>query len=332
MAFYSEFKEYFAQYPYDNSAPKDPPLVDFDMDVMPHEVKRMISVINEVAKNSPLGKSVLEKACAAGYKLKFQSMYNAKGATNESGKTISLSSCFSPKALISTLVHECRHAGQFEKGYDCSFENYDLKSSVMLSRAMEADAQAVAAGACLEYAAATGSREPLAAMKANAAPIVAKVAPFVEKGQKEADGAVLRAAFEGWYENTPIVRAYEEQYQLNPLRKEMSSGIASGMHNKSVSSERITADLCVDAKGGKYWEKKPDVLEAENKIAVSRDTVETADAYFSTRQKRMGLPPDESYKNLPVKEAPAEKKTASSGIRVTMSAGAFFDLKKNRGR
>lgn len=332
MAFYREFAEYFAQYPYDNSAPKEPPLVDFDMDVMPHEAKRMISIINEVAKNSSLGKSVLEQACAAGYKLKFQSMYNAKGATSESGKTIALSTCFSPKALISTLVHECRHAGQFQKGYQSTFENYDLKSSIMLSRAMEADAQAVAACACLEYAAATGSKEPLAAMKANAAPVVAKVAPFVEKGQKKADGAVLRAAFEGWYENAPIVRAYEQQYQLNPLKKEMSSGIVSGMHNQSVSSEQITNDLCVDANGGKYWEKKPNVLEAENKITISRDTVETADAYFAARSKRMGLPPDESYKNLPVKEAPVEKKEISSGFRTTMGAGAFFDMKKNRGR
>ena len=331
MAFYREFEEYYKQYPYDNSAPKEAPLVDFDMDVMPHEAKRMISIINEVAKNSPLGKSVLEQACAAGYKLKFQGMFNAKGATSESGKTISLSTCFSPKSLLSTLVHECRHACQFEKGYHCDFENYDLKSSIMLSRAMEADAQAVAAGACLEYAASTGSKEPLAAMNANAAPVVAKVAPFVQKGQKEADGSVLRAAFEGWYDNASIVRAYEVQYQLNPLKKEMTSGV-KGMHNKSVSSARITNDLCVDANGEKYWAKKPDVLESENNIAVSRDTVETADAYFAARHQKMGLPPDESYKNLPVKDAPAEKKAASSGIRVTMSAGAFFDLKKNQGR
>ena len=332
MAFYREFAEYYAQYPYDNSAPKEPPLVDFDMAVMPHEAKKMISIINEVAKNSPLGKSVLEQACAAGYKLKFQNMFNAKGATSESGKTITLSTCFSPKALISTLVHESRHACQFEKGYHCDFENYDLKSSVMLSRAMEADAQAVAAGACLEYAAATGSKEPLAAMNANAAPVVAKVAPFVQKGQKEANGAVLRAAFEGWYDNEPIVRAYEEQYQLNPLKREMTSGV-KGMHNKSVSSATITNDLCTDSYGEKYWAKKQDVLEAGNKITISRDTVETADAYFAARFQKMGLPPDQSYKDLPVKDAPvAEKKTSSSSIRVTMSAGAFFDLKKNRGR
>ncbi|MBR1777592.1 MAG: hypothetical protein IJ752_03275 [Alphaproteobacteria bacterium] len=332
MAFYREFAEYYAQYPYDNSAPKEAPLVDFNMDVMPHEAKRMISIINEVAKNSPLGKSILEQACAAGYKLKFQSMYNAKGAASESGKTITLSTCFPPKSLFSTLVHESRHACQFEKGYHCNFENYDLKSSIMLSRAMEADAQAVAAGACLEYAATTGSKEPLMAMNANAAPVIAKVVPFVQKGQKEANGAVLRAAFEGWYDNTSIVRAYEEQYQLNPLKRELSSGI-KGMHNKSVSSATITNDLCIDANGDKYWAKKPDILEAENKIAISRDTVETADTYFTARMQKMGVLPDKSYKDLPVKEAPAtEKKANSSGFRVTMSAGAFFDLKKNRGR
>ncbi len=330
MSSYQEYVQYFTEHPFEaHMAPEQPPVIDFDIEVYPQQLKRMVSLINAVAENSPLGRSVLEKAHKAGYKLDFQFMSNAKGAANQNSKTITLNPSFSDAALMSSLVHECRHAGQYAAGYSCDFQNYTVKSALMTSRAMEADAQAVAAGACMEYAAATGNKAPLTAMKMNALQVVSNVSPFLEKGQKNADAAVLRAGFNGWYDNEAMVRSYEIQYLLSPTRSAQWGG-KEGTYDKNPTSEQIVSDLCKTADGDGYFKNSPNVLESEKKIAISKDIAETLDDYFKKRKERTGQEPDVSYKNLPQKNAPHQEKKKSTGM--TISAGSFFDLKKRQGR
>lgn len=330
MSFYKEFEEYFTAHPFEvHMAPSEAPVVEFDFDVMPHEIKRVVHLVNEIAKNSPLGKSVLEEAAKAGYKLQLKSMPNAKGFTSPSNKAIALNSQFSEKALISTLVHECRHASQFEKGYTCEFEQYTFKTGVMLSKCMEADAQAVAAGTCLEYAGSTGSKAPLNAMSMNAEKVVSNVSAFVQKGQKIADENVLKAAFDGWYENPSIVRAYEKQYQINPILRQ-KNGEKMGSYSKAISSKEIVSALCTDSRGVCYWNSNLNVLEKESKLTVGSDVVETAKEFFEQKTKETGTKYDDSYKTLPTKEVPQSKKT---GFRPTIvPSGNVFCLRKSKER
>ena len=121
------------------------PAVAFKMSGTRKDKKRLIALIDTVAQSSLFAKDVLRKAAEKGYTLSLASQTGSLGFTNGDRKTIMLQPSASDEKLLSTLIHECRHAGQIENGVNAPFFSLNVKSELMVRRAMEADACACAA-------------------------------------------------------------------------------------------------------------------------------------------------------------------------------------------
>lgn len=109
---------------------------------------RISKMINRIAA-SQTGRDVLETACKAGYAVGMEFVLGCNGGCSKEKKLIILNPLSKDEELIGVLVHEARHAGQFVRGeYDASDDKRPrketLKTQIMRTRAVEADAQATA--------------------------------------------------------------------------------------------------------------------------------------------------------------------------------------------
>lgn len=275
------------------------PAVNFKMEGTRDEQKRMRLLIDEVANNSPFAKEILEKAAKAGYTLSMESMYNAAGATNAFAKTIVLNPDVSTEKLMSTLIHESRHAQQYENGVNYDFFSLNVKSEIMVRRAMEADACACAAfgvaqmkengkgGAYYAY-----SDEKPELFKA------------LDAGRSEGgDKGALRGAFDSWYEDTNQKAAYENLYLVQPMRNAISGMDFMLMDfYKDVKSADVIDKICA-FEGGRYFEDA-NALENDKYLDISETTKKVANKFFKERKDVVFGEPeaDKSYKKLPVRE------------------------------
>ena len=127
---------------YDSSAK---PAVDVDLSLCKEDEKpRMIALINRLAK-SPSGLETLQIAKEGCFTFSFfDGSTRCCGACDEAGKWIKLNPAKSDSKLVGTLCHEARHAGQFVRGAHEAFGVQDVRSELILFRAMEADAQTYA--------------------------------------------------------------------------------------------------------------------------------------------------------------------------------------------
>ena len=249
--------------------------------------RRITNMINQIAE-SETGRQTLEIASKAGYKLGMEFAFGCNGGCNKENKNIVLNPVSKDDVLVGVLIHECRHAGQFERGeYDASDDkrprNETIKTNVMRTRAVEADAQATAVQALGEMME-KGNEEPLFAFcrqPDNRA--IGKAFEYALYGENALqNGQARTAAFLAWYENEPVKKAYDEAYQVEMMtRREERGDNKTDTYAVSQSAAKIVKDLCLNNDGSCYFTEDPKVLESGHYVAVNKESAEKIGALIA---------------------------------------------------
>lgn len=279
------------------------PLVKFDLIGESQEQKNRLShIVNTVAKGSPFGKKILQDACDAGYSLAMEHMFGALGACEPEHKKIMLNPSMPNEDLVSTLVHEARHAQQdIRAPWLTERGNSEFATELKLYRAAEADAEVAAVAACYEIKQNTGNNAPYSASADRDALIVSAFAAQAGSSTK-VTSAMLRAAFNGWFEDQPITEEYERSYLVDEMNAVVKSGDFSKMKgNQSLSSRQIVETYCTDADGNCYWSTDPDVMEDRDKLSVGSKTRKAAEKFYQARLEKTGREIDATYADLKVR-------------------------------
>ena len=242
--------------------------------------KRIVDMINQIVE-SDTGRQTLEIASQAGYKLGLEFAFGCNGGCNKENKNIILNPVSKNDVLVGVLIHECRHAGQFERGeYDASDDkrprHETIKTNIMRTRAVEADAQATAIqtlGEMMEK----GNEAPLFAFcrqPDNRAIGKAFEYALYEDHALE-NGRARTAAFLAWYDNEPVKKAYDEAYQVEMMeRREQRGDHKKDTYAVSQSAAKIVKDLCLNNDGSCYFSENPAVLESGHYVAVNKESAE----------------------------------------------------------
>lgn len=240
---------------------------------------RISKMINRIAA-SQTGRDVLETACKAGYAIGMEFVLGCNGGCSKEKKLIILNPLSKDEELIGVLVHEARHAGQFVRGeYDASDDKRPrketLKTQIMRTRAVEADAQATAVQTLGEMMEA-GDVTPLQVFsRANGAIGKAFSKAVYLEDDALSTGAARTAAFMAWYENDAIKTAYDLAYQVEMMQRRAKNGKnKEDTYSESQSAEKIVSDLCLASDGTCYFKQDPAVLEDRYFINVDRKTSE----------------------------------------------------------
>ncbi len=113
--------------------------------------KKLQAMVDKACKNSPTAKATIEKALANGMKLKWDTegcrKINAIGYCVQSDKTVALNANYPEATLISTIIHEARHANQ---PAEPDSKLHDMRTIIQWNRAIEADAMTTQALAAYE--------------------------------------------------------------------------------------------------------------------------------------------------------------------------------------
>ncbi len=280
------------------------PLVKFDLIGESQEQKNRLShIVNTIAKGSPFGKKILQDACDAGYSLTMEHMFGALGACEPENKRILLNPSMPNEDLVATLVHESRHAQQdIRAPWITERGNSDFATELKLYRAAEADAEAVAVAACYEIKQNTGNKAPYLASAERDSLIVAAFSSKTDSSGKVTP-AMLRAAFNGWFEDLPIMEEYERSYLIEEMDAVVKSGDFSKRHGgQSLPSRRIVETYCTDADGTCYWSADPDVMEERDKLSVGSKTRKAAERFYQARFEKTGREVDATYADLKVRD------------------------------
>ncbi|MBR1776968.1 MAG: hypothetical protein IJ752_00070 [Alphaproteobacteria bacterium] len=278
-------------------------LIDFNISHCFAEMRaRAVHIINTIAEYSQTGRKLLRQAHKDGYRLIMTAAAGWAGQVDADHKCICLNACETDSHLIETLAHECRHIQQFSRGVDYGCGAYNIKDAILLHRCKEADAEAFAAAVCHEIRLHSGNEEPWKAFAAGR--------PFVAAGLEKArrnnakptvTPAMLRSAFNGWYEDDKLMRVYEENYIVDGILKECSAPraeIKDFFHKKTTSAE-IVSQVCIDTAGACYWAHEPSVLDERHRLLVNDETLNRAREVLTDIEKRTGIRQNHSYRSLP---------------------------------
>ncbi|MCQ2913637.1 MAG: hypothetical protein MJ247_00375 [Alphaproteobacteria bacterium] len=287
---------------------KDEPCdIDFKMKGNDQEKRRLTHLVNTIARSSKIGKDILEDAAKGGYELSFEYQMGSYGYCGHDNKdkkpVIVLNPATKDDDLITTLVHESRHAQQNNRGLGYDFGQLNVKSEVMLFRAMEADAQTCALMAALDIRETTGNEAPFKAFDEKCPNITAKLPkPIKDKEAPfKATKVLMQQAFDGWYDDSGIVYSYEMSYITSPMRRfRTNDKFENCPYDKNLTSKEIVEKMCLTPDGQCYFSNKPNVLEDKKKLTVNSCTLDFVDDFFRARENIKKVAPDKSYKSLPV--------------------------------
>lgn len=281
---------------------EEEPLVGLDIRSKSKNKLRLTSFINEIAKNSPFGKAVLEEAAAAGYSLCFEPQRDSCGFCDDANKVIALNPALSDDLLIATLAHESRHAQQFVRGAEPDFGQFNMKCELMSFRAMEADAETAAAATCHEIRINGGNAGPWKDFSEDSVEIAQGFMAAAKTPDSKVTDAMLKGAFEGWYQDIPMMTSYEEGYVIDVMNYAMKQRQEASLpYDRSITSKELVNKFCSNAEGKCYWADKPDVLNDKDKLSIDPSTYSCAERFFKVREMRTGMKPDATYEDLKVR-------------------------------
>lgn len=272
--------------------------IPFEIEGDENDRRRMIALINRIAENSPTGTDVLTEAaqhCKLILSAEQDSVgYASCGDENNPDWRIALNPTYADDVLTSTLVHESRHICQFANGcdkYDTGM--LDMKSAVMLDRAMEADADSAACMTVLDLAKA-GDTKAFEGFESKRPEVVRAVRDTLTNNPDATREQLQESAFRGWYDSDRMKTVYETNYYTDPMNASMFTGdMDIWQCDREMSSALVVKKACL----GGYF-KTPQDLESGKYADLSPKTVKTFDKFFALREMRTGMKPDTSYKEL----------------------------------
>lgn len=232
------------------------------------EKRRLAALIDRVAKNSPLGREILESAGKGGYTLCFEMHTGIGGMCSEEEKAIGLNPMLTDASLTCTLVHECRHAQQYEQGVASGgyAPSMTLKSQMIEKRLMEADATAISIAVAHDLSEAW-DKDPIGKMRWKQPRMVSAYMENYHSSTSEAKKEALTASVLGWYENEEMKFDYEKSYVLYPLSLGMPFENTTGQFKERTAKESIEKVCRLGNEN--YFTRPPSVLEEPFRAGLS---------------------------------------------------------------
>lgn len=206
------------------------------------DYKRLRHLIDTATKYSPTAAAVIG-AAKTGYC--FEEI-DSIGSCDILLGLVRLHPKYPDEMLLSTLVHECRHAVQQVKGEG---SQYDIRTNLQWNRAMEADAMAFQCAAAYEM------KDDLPAVWAafnREHPQVALSYAGTLKNTDDQDKA-LSAAFKAWHDDEKYVAGYDSR-QIEWVQKWALKSESKETLSAAIAPEQIGEEICRQ-NGKSYLEK-----------------------------------------------------------------------------
>lgn len=265
--------------------------------------KRKLTIILNKLKKIPTGKKTLENLAEYGTVVSLEAMSSAWGGFYPKGNRIFLSSTAKNDKLCSTLVHEARHATQYQRkeNKDLLRSDYDLETQIRLERSEEADAQVFAYQAVSEWAS-TGDQRPFQEFYA-VYPKTCNLYHHQKATQKFKDGTDKSRAvlFRTFFEDDERVASYENRYMNN----DALSDFADCMNGKPTSVKKRDAHLTTGQIAaitcGEYMADYDTFLHSDKAMGVKLKTKDILSISSAARGKNIGadkLPVSSEYVGL----------------------------------
>jgi hypothetical protein len=287
--------------------------------------KRITSFTQRLVKSAE-GAKLVKAVNEAGYKIEMVSgLDRMLGLCDPEEKTICLNDGLSNSNCVEVLAHEMKHALQFERNVTALADKHNIKSQIMITRAMEADAEATAALVTWELKA-KGDNAPWDEFEKESFGIsraFKAVAGSSNLANKPNKNKALTAAFRAWYDNKNIMNAYDENFveYMEDYEKQGFLGIMS--FDKDVKPKKIIDGICSMSDGEKYFDAKPDLLEKEKYLSVSPDVMEDLEDLMARRKENYGIEPDKSLEKIHIYESDTKRDrkghVKKSLVKTTMS-------------
>lgn len=232
------------------------------------EEQRLLENVAERITVSSLGREILNEA--AGYTVRLMPLGSSRGACNPESRELMLSDGLSEDQLVSTLVHEARHAGQFERGCHKNFKGFQAQSVILETRLTEADAVACSAGVCAEMSEKRDTA-PFGDIRRSYPGVAQAFAEAYMKNDPENRRAeALTAAALAWYDNDALKMLYERSYVVKPADDDFKD--AGGRPAPKALDAGKTVSMVCTLGGGNYFTGSAELLHTEKFAAVSEET------------------------------------------------------------
>ena len=297
----------------------DGPAVSFNiLNEAPGRRYRLEALIDRIAKQSPAGKALLEEAAKhCSLCLSDELPDDRLGAADREEGVIYLNMNKSDEALITTLLHEARHACQFANGCASFGKNVlTVKSQLMHDRAMEADADAAAGVIAFEMAE-KGDKVVFETFAKKRPETAKAIVGHAAKDPASSSNDLTEAAFKGWYDSEAMKSAYEKAYLCDALTEIMCRDDVPAPLNVALSGKDVAKLACL---GG--YLKDPSVLESGRYCDISPKTAAVVDKFADVAKLRGIKATDIDRNDMPVREKPAKKAKAPSLSKVLAARAA----------
>lgn len=268
-----------------------------------------IAAIRKIAESCPTGRKVISEAFEKNpcLKIRLSAETEGYGVYNPRGRTVFMNPAFSDEKLVTTLIHEVRHAVQGED----VFERASLKSMIMATRASEADATAYSAAVAAELGGAV-RREFVKTRK----DVFDAYSDALKKNGNER--FALADAFKAWYDDRSYVAIYDNKVLKHAKQREYVLPLID------LTPERIlAAAVPADKSGGRYLTDDASFLLEPRFLTLARQT--------ALKGRFVGfLRSDKSLKECFVTAKDGTVMPPRSSSAVNTASAAFFG-KKGRG-
>ena len=149
--------------------------------------------------------------------------------------------------------------------------------------------------------------------------------------EKTATPAMMRGAFDGWYQNKPMMDIYEKNVIFtdalsNSLQVHRESKPADFFKREMSSAEMVNM-FCKDSAGKCYWADKPDVLNEPARLQINEETMNFAKSVNRFRAEN-NLKVDTSYNDLYVYGTAPKTAEKSANSAVLQAAAARKKLSR----
>ncbi len=279
------------------------------------EKSKLARAVKLVMKSKPYGQHAIAMLKKHDYTLVLTSAEKLQGLCDHDKKTVYLGANFDDERLAFTLVHEAAHAEQYSKYTPNAFGHNNLKSEIMVTRILEADADAKA----MMYAYDMKERgdNSIYEKMAKDSPEIAYAfeESISNKPENLHNGKALEAAFDAWFDNDAYKFSYEKSYYVKELTN-ITENEQEDCHDfdNNINPAEIVSKICTSHDGKMYFSKNPSALNNDKYVDVAAETKAFFNAWFSGRKSLYGLEEDFSLKDIPVRNKDTREYPASRAI------------------
>ncbi|MCQ2965384.1 MAG: hypothetical protein MJ250_01420 [Alphaproteobacteria bacterium] len=234
--------------------------------------RQLMRALNKL-KKIPTGVETLKNLSELGTTVSMAVFGGAYGAYDPVNNRILLNLLYTTDHHLTTLVHEARHAVQYNRlGKDSVYNEYDMNTQVRLNGAMEADAQVFAFQAAKEFEK-IGDMGPLKALD--------KSSPFLlnaycrEKATEDfQDGSdkSKTVLFKSFFDSKKRMASYEDAYINNEILSTFSKSLTNGKVSEEEKKCTLTTAQIASFTCGEYMSNAVSFIDSENVTSLTKKT------------------------------------------------------------